>query len=199
MNKMTTAAQAHGSGFNPVFVKESDGGHDRHAYGFMYMWAFLIFIVFVIIAFAFFRKRDDGIGVNAIAPLVAAKAMSGAGECGPCYRGYDDYKMWDHSRDDLKEQGYIKMEMKDNMWKMSETVNKNHYEAGRERDRNRYDTLKEVDAVKSEIAASERRILEKIEQDRYDRVRDERDALRTEAANLRFHWKPYCADPAYAY
>ena len=74
-------------------------GHDQS-----FLWfAFIIFIIFAIFIFAFLRgnRREDGGLTEALAVPLAMKAANGG----------DDYKMWDHARDDLIQLGDIKKEI----------------------------------------------------------------------------------------
>jgi len=215
---MFSDAYAPGTGFHPITTVDKGDHHERQStMAMLLMVIFIVFIIFaIIIFFAFFARKDERRGIdgeaNMLAPLTAIAAMNAARPIdngyAACNRGYehDNFRMeWDHSRDDLKGMGELKEEIKENGWKLSAENAKYFYETSKEIDRNRYDHLRELDFVKAEVAASERRILEKIDSDKYDRVRDERDAARLEANSLKYHTRPLAfpgygvPDPAFQY
>ena|GEM_PF-3629158 len=183
-----TSANALGYG-SPVFVKDNhphdDGKHHSSHMAMMMIVAiiFIIFIIFAIIIFAAMFRRDhkDGVGgMEAVAPVLAARAMDGYGGG----HGRDDYKMWDHSRDDLKEFGNVREEIKTTGWTLS-----------REQERHAWQTEKSIDGVKGEIAASERRIMDRLAYDREKRLEDEIAQSRLNQWGERL----LCPRPMYAY
>jgi len=168
---------SHGSGNFPILVNRGDGERP-HGYG-GYMWAVVIVVIFlVIIFFAFammFRGRENHNSLGEMAPAIAAIAASRQ----PVSEHHGGHKEhWDMYGDTLKEFGNIKMEFKEDGWKLTREMDKNHYE-----------TALQMGEIKAEVAASERRILDKIAEDKYERVRDERDATRQENIALKYHPK----------
>ena len=99
-----TSANALGYG-SPIMVKDyhphDDGKHHSSHMAMMMIIAiiFIIFIIFAIIIFAaMFRRREhDGVGMEAITPIIAATAARGLGDGGYGH-GAKNYE-WDNHRD----------------------------------------------------------------------------------------------------
>jgi len=168
----------------PAVVTKHEGDHHDRSFG--WGWIFALVIIFLALVFLWGRNdhRKDGTDIAAtIAPLAAAKMMEGHGGHGRGGYGWDmnesHREHWDILRDQNRENSQLRFDVSENRWILT-----------REMDQNQFRTMEQISMVKAEVAASERRVLEKIEQDRYDRVKDERDLYRYEAVNLRFHSRP---------
>jgi len=162
----------------PAVITKSEG-HDK---SFGWGWIFALVIIFLALVFLWGRndrhQTQHTNAMDAFMPLAAAKMMDTGHK--PYSYDYNHQEHWDISRDQLRDYGTLKSEIVENKWVLT-----------REMDQNQFRTMDQMSAVKAEVAASERRVIEKIEQDRYDRVKDERDAARLEASNLRYHWRPW--------
>ena len=83
-----------GSGFHPVMIDKHDTDRHHTSHSMLIAVIFVIFIIFALVIFmAMFRRGDHkiGAGVEALAPVIAAKAMDGH------HKGYD--YGWDNHRD----------------------------------------------------------------------------------------------------
>ena len=143
------------------------------------LWAVLIFIVFVIIiliviAVMFSRdgRRHDGVGMEAIAPVLAASMVAKQPyHDGGHYGGYshDAYdfakfaKLESHSehlmqiRDTLEGQGMIKEKLAEKTTYLSDKIAQNHYDALLEIRTGQEKTAAEIAAVKQLINDKEER------------------------------------------
>jgi len=186
-----------------VISKDGYGGRDS---SFGYGWIFALVLIFLALVFLWGRndRRDHRYGgtdiAATVAPLAAAKMMEDKGGYRYNNNGWDwnesHREHWDILRDQGAENRALQKEVLENKYALSKEVLENKWVLTREMDQNHFKTQEQICGVKTEIAAAERRILDRIDADRYDRVRDERDKYREEAANLRFHapWKqgPFC-------
>jgi len=173
----------------PAVVTKSDHGTDRTL---SYGWIFALVIIFLALVFLWGRRdhKESNIG-ETITPLLAAKMMEPHHKPYPAPEAYNNYnhqEHWDLSRDQLRDYGELKFQISENKWAITREMDQNHFR-----------TQDQITAVKAEIAASERRVLDHIAAAELSRVRDERDALRAEAANLRYHYSPVRLPPDPAY
>ena len=197
------STDSQGSGNFPVMVHKGYDDRPAHDGWGQYMWAVVIVVIFlVIIFFAFalmFARRKEHDGIGEIAPIAAAAMLSNKPvvyhEDGGYKHDYGHMEHWDIVRDELREFGNIKMEVKENGWTQCRENDRNHYEASRQADQNTYRLEKEIGEVKAEVCASERRTADLILKNEMERIKAERDAARLEASNLRFHWKPAIFGP----
>ena len=197
---MATFAEAAGSGFHPVYTNNNDGDNNR-SHSAMMMLVAIIFIVFIIFAiiifFAFFARRDerhnDG-NAEMLTPLMAATAMAQM----PRYGGENAHMnafeirhdQRDDSRDNLKEFGYMREELKGVGWLLSREADRNHYETGRQIDRNNYDTLLGFKNTELQLCKDTQQVISGYER-RFDDLErkidiQERDRLRDELNKERF-------------
>jgi hypothetical protein len=176
------------------FVGAMTGGHDSgHDKSFGWGWIFALVIIFLALVFLWGRKgdgdyrRDD----DGILKYAAMNQLGG--------KNYEatQLELWDHCRDDLKEFATLRTELKDSMWTLSRENDRNHYETSRQLDGLSHRADLNTRDVLSATEASERRIMERLAYDREKRLEDERDALRIELSQVRFHPRP--AYPGYGY
>jgi len=131
---MTNFSEASGSGFHPVYAKDSHDGHGERSWG--SMWVFALVIIFLALVFLWGRKDNyDGnrSQLDSILPLLAAQNMPKHNGC--------ELEHWDSMKYSLTQFGDLKKEIVETAWGQAKENDRYFYDQRAAIDKTNFDSL----------------------------------------------------------